>query len=254
LQREFLASVREGGERLYPKLAATQGFTASQRMQVYFDAYRLRLVEALADSYPRVLALLGDDDFYAAGVAYAAITPSRHFSIRHFGDNFANFLASSAPYSDAPVLAEMARFEWTLRDVFDAQDDVSVGAEALALVSPERWGELRFRLHATLRRADLHWNVAALWEVLQQEHPSVAVQRTAAAVPWVFWRQELRSYFRSICEQEASALDQLRAGASFGDICEALARPLGADAAPLQAARFLKGWLDRGWLSEVRCS
>lgn len=36
-----------------------------RRLSIYADAYRLRIIEALANSYPKLKALLGDDLFDA---------------------------------------------------------------------------------------------------------------------------------------------------------------------------------------------
>ena len=50
------------------------------------------------------------------------------------------------------------------------------------------------------------------------------------------WRQELTTYFRSLPQTEAAALDAARSGWPFGELCALLCEELGEAQAPLQAA------------------
>src|SRR5207248_2299216 len=69
-------------------------------------------------------------------------------------------------YAAAPVLAELARWEWTMTDVFDAADATALTHAELARVSPEQWAGLRFTWHPSLRRLALSWNAPQIWQAL----------------------------------------------------------------------------------------
>jgi len=81
--------------------------------------------------------LLGDDRFQALDLAYIDAEPSHHFPIRWFGHRLSRFLADAADYQDTPVLAEMAAFEWALRDAFDVADARVLGLDELRRIAPE---------------------------------------------------------------------------------------------------------------------
>ena len=66
--------------------------------------------------------LLGEADFAALAAAYIAAHDSPYFSIRYYGDALAKFLATREDYAAAPVLAELAQWEWAMTAVFDAAD------------------------------------------------------------------------------------------------------------------------------------
>ena len=116
-------------------LASSDGFTVQVRdtskadrvtlLDVYRDGYALRLIEVLTIDFPGVLAMAGPEGFDALARAYVANHPSQHPSVRWFGGQLADFLATTAPYDRTPALAEMARFEWALGEAFDSVDAVA---------------------------------------------------------------------------------------------------------------------------------
>lgn len=248
LQQTFFASVISSEKTVFPQQIETDRFSASQRAAVYIDGYRARLTEALRDSFPALHTLLGDDAFSELAAAYIRAHPSRHFSIRYFGDQLANFLAEQTFYQQQPVLAEMARFEWTLRDVFDAPGACAANLIDLAQLDPVRWGTIRFRAHPALRRVALTWNVPTLWKAIDSQEPPLAPRCQAEPAAWIVWRKDLQTFFESMPSHEARAFDVLISSASFGEFCECLAEELGEEQAALQAAQYLGLWLKKGWL------
>src|ERR1700688_4459867 len=89
------------------------------RLGIYRNAYRVRLIEALGDTYPILHALLGDEVFVALGREFVCAHRSVHRSIRWYGSELSEFLTRCPPYAEQPILAELALLEWTLAEVFD---------------------------------------------------------------------------------------------------------------------------------------
>jgi hypothetical protein len=220
----------------------------AERLGIYAHGYRVRLIDALDNTYPLLHRLLGDDDFMALGESFVAAHPSVHRSIRWYGRELAEHLSRTPPHADQPILAELAQLEWTLAEVFDAPDPGAepVSRAAFAAIDPSAWSELRFEFHPSLRRLPLLWNTAAAWQALNggdtPPHPECAAQ----PVSWLLWRQDLQNYFRSMTADEAVALDGALRGHSFGEICEALAEWLPEEKIPLRAAGLLGTWADSG--------
>ena len=105
---------------------------AADRLAIYRNAYQVRLIDALHDTYPILHGLLGDEAWLALGRAYVTAHPSMFRSIRWYGSELADFLANSPLYGDEPILAEVALLEWTLAEVFDAKDAHALNRAALA--------------------------------------------------------------------------------------------------------------------------
>lgn len=251
LQRDFLDVLLRGGGSFHERIVHAGRLDPEQRISIYSGAYRVRLIDALADAYPSLHTLLGDEDFQALGMAYLDARPSRHFSIRWFGDDLSLYLAESVDYADVPVLAEMAAFEWALRGAFDAEDRPTIGREELRQIAPHHWAGLGFRLHPSVRRLNLSWNVAKLWNAIDQDAPPVKAESNAHPVGWVIWRRGLQTFFRSLDVDEAWALDAVGEGNSFGGICAGLTEWVDEANAPGRAAGLIGRWVEEGLISQV---
>ncbi len=217
---------------------------ARDRLAVYADAYRLRLLEVLAEDFPGLHGMIGDQNFEALGIAYIDANPSDHPSVRWFGRRLAGFLRSTGPYREQPLLAEMADFEWAQGEVLDAADSPLVDMDSLAALAPGAWPGMRIGFQSALRRLDLNWNVPALWQAVHDGTDTPpAPGRTEAAVPWLLWRRGLEVHWRSLEDDERWAIDMVRDGCSFGALCEGLLARTGDPEVPLRAAGYLKRWV-----------
>jgi hypothetical protein len=219
-------------------------------LDVYRDGYALRLIEVLTNDYPGVVAMCGPADFDHLSRAYIAAHPSHYPSVRWFGKHLADFAAGTAPYSRAPAVAEMARFEWALGDAFDAPDLAPIAADALIALAPEAWETLSFQPLPSLRLLTLAHDVAQAWQ-RRDEVPSgdLEVERTAEPVTWVIWRPQLTSHFRSLEPDEAAMLGALTEGRPFPELCESLVAHVGEESAPARAAGLLRGWVEAGMIA-----
>jgi hypothetical protein len=224
---------------------------AAERLAIYRNAYQVRLIDALHDTYPILHGLLGDEVWVALGRAYVAAHPSVFRSIRWYGGELADFLARCPPYGDEPILAEVALLEWTLAEVFDAQDAKGLQRAALAAVDPALWESLTFKFHPSLRRLEFSWNTAAVWKAMSADESPPRPEVATAPVPWLLWRQNLQNYFRSMSGVESAALDSALRGRSFGEICEDLSALLPVEEIPAAAAGLLATWADSGILCGI---
>jgi hypothetical protein len=224
---------------------------AADRLAIYRNAYQVRLIDALHETYPVLHGLLGDEAWVEMGQAYVAAHPSVFRSIRWYGGELPAYLAVSTPYSDAPILAEVALLEWTLAEVFDAADAPALARLALAAVEPSAWGTLTLEFHPSLRRLSFSWNTAAVWKAMSQEETPPRPEIGPAPIPWLLWRQNLQNYFRSTTAVESAALDSALRGRNFAQLCEDLGALLPQEEIPAAAASLLGAWADSGIIVKV---
>jgi len=251
LQGDFQRHLLTQHDAILAAIVDAPPLPASERLKIYGNAYRVRLLDALHDTYPSLHQILGDDVFMALGETFIETHPSVHRSIRWYGRELAQFLARQLPYAEQPIVAEIAAFEWLLSEVFDAADAVSVDRSALQAVDPAHWSELTFQFHPSLRRMTLAWNTVAVWQSVsrEEEPPQPALEH--APVPWLLWRQDLMNRFRSLDATENAALDAALAGHRFGEICAALREWLPEDEIPLRAATLIGTWADSGIIAGI---
>jgi len=246
LQRDFQDHLLRGDAAVEAHVVGTARVPVATRLGIYAGAYRSRLADALAHTFPALAKFLGEKDFHTLASDYVLTHDSPFFSIRYYGDTLPQFLATREDYAAAPVLAELAQWEWVMGSVFDAADATPLAHEALARTPPQQWAQLRFSWHPSVQRLALSWNVPQLWQALTSEVEHPELSHTTVPVQWLLWREELTTYFRSLPKAEAAALDASRSGWPFGELCELLCEELGESEAPAQAASLLRGWIASG--------
>jgi len=252
LQEDFQGYLLTLDGRMNSQVLGSEQVGAKERLAIYANAYRLRLLEALGTDYPGLHTVFGDDEFDAMGRAYIAAHPSAYFSLRWFGDRLSEFLRTTEPYSKYPVFTEMAAFEWAKSDSFDAADSAIASIHDMAAIPPDAWPGLRFVPHPSLRRLNLRWNVPAVWKEIEAGQEPPALEENDYPIAWLVWRQDLLTYFRSLNVDEAWAMDAMRRGETFAAICEGLTEWIDAQNVALHVSGLLKQWLTDGLISEIR--
>ena len=270
IQEAFQRFLLAGDSEINACVVGTERVPVETRLGIYGDGYRSRLIEALETSFPVLANLLGDD-FQTLAAQYVNAHESTFFSIRYYGDQLADFLAGDAEYSKAPILAELARWEWAMAAAFDAADAEPIDISAFAQLAPEDWAELRFEWSPAVQVVELEWNVPQLWKAVtegtERPEPSLSVELGVSARPdaslsadpgvsarpvsYLVWRRELQIYFRPLAQQEAAVIAAARAGHSFGELCVLLCEHLDESEASLHAAGYLRGWVESGLISSI---
>jgi Putative DNA-binding domain len=94
LQSDFQAYLLDAskGAGFTKQIVNDKKVGVKKRLGIYADAYRLRIIEALSNSYPILKALLGDDLFEQAARSYIDLYPSTYRNMRWVGDKMAEHL------------------------------------------------------------------------------------------------------------------------------------------------------------------
>lgn len=235
---------------------SAEGKSAPEKqLSIYSYAYHARLEEVLANDYPAIFMAIGEDYFHQLATNYIEAHPSKFFSLRDFGAGFANFIANlihqQTTWQEMPWLYELAVFEWSLGQAFDAADDNVFTEQDMASIAPETWPELKFKLHSSVQRVNFEWNIIEMWQALTADEPTEVHATKNESSPWLVWRENLSSHFRSMKQDEQIAFDALVQAGDFTDICESLANIINEDEVPMHAASLLKSWISQNIISAV---
>jgi len=262
LQHTFQNSVLAPGTSISTAWISASGrATAETQLSIYSYAYKARLKEVLANDYPVILMAIGDDDFNQLTELYIEEYPSYYFSLRDFGAHLAVFISrliqqpgkqSIKRQKILPWLYELALFEWSLGQAFDAKDAGLFSEQDMSSIPAEAWPELKFTLHPSVQRLDFEWNIVEIWQALTSEIPAHVNSVRGESSPWLIWREQLITRFRSMKADEAIAFGQLEKGHNFNEICEALTTIINENEVPMHAASLLKGWITQGLISSVK--
>lgn len=250
LQAAFSEGILGAERAILDELKVGTGLEIGRRFDIYRDAYRGRLIDALRDTFAHTAAYVGDGPFRDLAHEFVEVHPPRHYSIRWYGDVFAQWLGSAHP-QDRDV-AELASLDWALRSAFDSAEGEPLRAADVAALSPEAWNCVGFRLHPAFRILELNRNTLAIWQALDGDTPPPATQALGSAAMLLIWRRETQPHFRTLEAEEGNALQALHEGASFAAVCSRLAESRPPEEAAALAGKWLRRWIEEELLVELR--
>ena len=241
-------------EDLENQIESDDRLSATERLEIYANAYFYRILDCLKEDFPATLAVLGDDNFHNLVTGYLIDYPPTEPSISYAGRHLAEFVRRHPVHDRLPFVGDLARLERTLIEVFHAADAEPLNAEAMRNVAPENWPALAMRTHPALAIVDCDWRVDDLLrevEAARGESDHFAGDPAHEAVSLLVWRRNSQVHYRAMESAERTALELASAGASFAAICEAIATTCGEhdQLAPVELInRLLARWLDEGLL------
>lgn len=199
-------------------------------INVYADAYHLRICEAVRDTYPSLTYVLGEGILNQVVRAYLAVEPSREVSIKYAGQHLARYLRS-APLPAAcrapnAVLADVAALEWAREDVFDRENGPApLSPGVLAEVTEDDWPRVCFEFTNAMALVDTDHAVhTVLASVAADEAPELPVARRTH---YLVYREDDAVHHQELDLKEATTLAALLSGATFFDACERAAAAAG---------------------------
>ncbi len=209
--------------------------SALERIDIYADAYFYRLLDCLNEEFPATLAVVGPDNFAALARDYLLHYPPSEPSIIHAGRYLATFLRNHR------LIAELARLERVILDVFHARDAPALGVEAIRTLPSHQWPELKLRAHPAVEIVHSEWRVADVLSAVESgDDWSEPGHQSAAAI---VWRQDAQVRYRDLQEVEARALALVSEGATFAAICEAIAADADQPDRTTLIGQMLARWL-----------
>lgn len=282
---ELEARGAAGSQAVDRLFAGDERLSAVQRLDIYANMYFYRLLDCLAEDFPKVLAAVGRVHFHNLATDYLLRHPSEHPSLRHLGRRLPGFVAAHPLGATFPWLADLARLDWTRADLFDAADAVPLSRDALARLPQDEAGEAQFTLIPAFALLRFDHEVVSFWRRLDdaaaggREDEAPHGRATANAAPAAqddtaagardgdgpalvppparrratarVWRKDQIVYHASSDEDEAACLELVRAGESIARICQILAAGRSVTRATERAGRMIQSWIDDGLIAGV---
>ncbi|SEE28783.1 HvfC/BufC N-terminal domain-containing protein [Pseudomonas kilonensis] len=172
-QHAFAAALLDPRKACPPGLVSANGADPQSRFAVYRNNVLSSLINALADNYPVVVQLVGEEFFRGMAGVYVQSTPPRSPVMSDYGDDFAEFVEQFEPAACVPYLADVARLERLHVQAWHAADAEPMAQERIveALSSPTLTRHLKIGLHPSLRLLQSPFAVVTIWAAHQHETP-----------------------------------------------------------------------------------
>lgn len=189
-------------------------------LTIYRNTSLSGATQALADNFPVVGELVGDELFRALCLGFAEVSPPDTPVLARYGAGFPDWLDRQPVSEQVSYLADVARCERAhLETLFAGDADVLTGAD-LAHLAPETLLGLKLTLHPAVRFGWLATPAIDIW---------LAHRRPAAREIVVDWRANGYLFSRPGLDPLGSAIDRpahrllsgLRVGETLGVAAEA---------------------------------
>lgn len=209
-------------------------------LQIYRNAYRERLLSALETGFERTRQWVGADAFAAAACHYVISRPPNSWTLDAYGADFP--AALEGLFAQDGEVAELAWLEWQLQQAFAAPDRPHLTGAVLAqaALQDDDWERLSFVMAAGYAARPIGHDCGGLWQALRRDELAGFILEPIAPGVLVVWRQGLTPHYRTLANDEFTALDCLVRGGSFGAVAASCGE---------HGAAALGGWFAQ-WLSE----
>jgi hypothetical protein len=218
-----------------------------ERLELYRDMYAVRLIEAIEGDYPAVAALLGHRGFHALSAAYIERHPSVSYTLNRLGDHFPQFIAETLPRRRA--LADLARLELAMTQVFDEEESPLLDAHAIAAVPPHAVASMRLVPIRALRLLAFDYPVNDLFQRFRDDEP---LRAPRAKKTWlVVHRRDYGVMRMPLDERAFTLLSALCDGETLGDAVVAFAERNGAPPAQDELFAWFRDWTAAGLFTAI---
>lgn len=170
-QADFSAALLDTRRPCPAGLCSVNGADPASRFSVYRNNVQGSLINALADSYPVVQQLVGEEFFRGMASIFIQQQPPRSPLMSRYGDGLADFIGAFEPAAGVPYLADVARLERLRTRAYHAADALAINAQQIsaALADPHTLAELNIALHPSLHLLDSAYAVVSIWGAHQGE-------------------------------------------------------------------------------------
>jgi hypothetical protein len=211
--------------------------TSFERIEIYNRVYWFRILSSLAEDFPGLRAVIGQENFDKLLVAYLLDCPSESFTLRNLGSRLATWLPKHPEFAPRKerMAMDMVRLEWADIDVFDSAEFPKLTEEDLRNLGEDPV----FHLQPYLRLLDLEYPVDEfLLRVRANEDPESdiasnvvterAPQRATKRAPMpkrgkvylAVHRQENINYFKRLQPEAFALLRALQEGKPLSQAIE----------------------------------
>lgn len=160
-------------------VAGPSGKAADKRFNVYRNNVTVSLIDALAAVFPATMRITGEAFFRAMARSHVRKTPPTSPLLFEYGRDFPDFIEHYEYAQSMPWLADVARIERAWLDAYHAADSAVLDAGLLALIQPERLGDLVFVAHPATRIVRSAYPAVTIFSANRASGPVGRIDATA---------------------------------------------------------------------------
>jgi len=247
--------------------------TSFERLEIYNRQYWWRLMASMAEDFPGLQAILGNQRFESLCKAYLTDRPSRSFTLRNLGRDLKAWLEKNPKWagSKQSIALDMVRLEWADIEAFDGAAEPPLRP---ADVAKSAGGDLKLKLQPYVRLLKFHYPVDSLVleikrfnddteflsNTFRERRKRKRVTAVARLKPKTIFlaihRIDDSVYFRRLHADEYGLLTAMQKGRTLGKaVSQVFGKRAKASAAdPAQITEWFRNWSNLGWFCALRAN
>ncbi|WP_127521966.1 DNA-binding domain-containing protein [Mesorhizobium sp. Z1-4] len=219
-ERGFRGAILDPGTQTPAGLASAFGGIPTKRFDVYRNNVTVSLTKALADIFPAVCRIVGEERFADLARLFVRENPPKSPLLFRYGENFAAFIEAFAPAATMPYLADVARLEHAWLSAYHAADAAPLSPGALSAIAPDKLPQARFAKHPAAALVRSQYAAVTIFNANRDEQER---RRINAGVPenGLITRPEFEVRLAPISGGDTAFLHALFAGKTLAEAAEA---------------------------------
>ncbi|MGZ5280551.1 MAG: HvfC/BufC family peptide modification chaperone [Pseudobdellovibrionaceae bacterium] len=210
------SSPEEPQPRALPWIQQCSAKSALQRLDVYAEAYFLRILDALREDFPRTVSILGESFFKNLIATYLKEHPSKTYNINEVGEHLPVFASQLAFCDEFPFLPSLMELEWQInRQTWlpSPPSQTRVSLEALGNANLEA---LFIVLNPSLQILMSSWPLDEMWTPLTEKN----FLPLGSETDFILFRNSLGPQIQRLSKPQIVVLNLILEKNAFADIVE----------------------------------
>lgn len=162
-QTQFRRAILDPSQPAPPGLRDGHHAPAGRRFSVYRNNVAVSLTEALEQTFPVILTLIGEENFRAVAGVYLRAHPPASPILSRYGEGFPTFLERFEPLQHLGYLPDIARLERALVDSYHAADAAALDPAMFSATPAEALGNLTLTFAPAVRLLRSPWPIHGIW-------------------------------------------------------------------------------------------
>lgn len=218
--------------------------SCTDRLFIYQNAYRLRILDSLREDFPRVLSFIGEDAFEELAFTILRQRPSCSWSLGEYSKNFVDVLTNAECgcahiLQKRPFLADLAQLEWLQNLSFLAPREDAFNFSHFFASLPER--EMQnavLELNPSVYLCCLQWSFSTL---KKKKKP---IQKEAF---YLVYKKDGEVEPEQVSVNQFKILENIKLGLSIEQLCCNV-----VDTTQAEVTQWILEWVSKGVLARAK--
>lgn len=208
--------------------------SSAERLELYHRQYWFRVLDSIAEDFPILQKMAGDETFWALMEAYLLECPSSSFTLRHLGSRVADFTEKwdAINESQRRWFSAIARLEYAEMEIYEAAEGEVISPDQLASAT------LGLQPHVKLLALPVEADLCKEW---QSFSPSTEVPAHLAV-----WRADNGGAIR--CRLDPVEFELLTRLQNRSTLAALFAEPTEREPEPEEVSSWFANWQSRRWI------